>query len=645
MTRTIEELEARLQEAEELLNAIRRGEADALVLSGPQGDRVVTLSDADHPYRALVETMSEGAVILAADGAIVYSNDGFAAIVGLRPDQVIGAVMDRHVAPEDLESYRELLRKVERGVARGDLRLVSAGSGATVPVHVSIVSFGSGERGSLCAVITDLTEHELHHKLIAAEAVERAKRAEAEVANRRIREILGTITDSYFELDRSWRVTEINERAAENLGKTRDEVLGRSFWELTREGVAPEVYERFRSAMRDRLAVHEEGQSALAPDKSSERHIYPTDHGLSVYCRDITERKQAEEALQASEKRFRQYFDMGLIGMAITSTSKGIIEANEELCRILGYERQELLHMAWTELTHPADLARDVAQFNRVMAGEIDDYSVDKRWIRKDGCTVDSIAAIKCVRRADRSVEYFLKLVQDMTQRKKDELDRQELARRLVDAQESERRRIAIEMHDQFGQQLSALALKLAALRHPRDGRTILTEQLAPLEAIAKRLDADVDQLVWRLRPPSLDDLGLVAALESYVNRWAAEFGLHAEVHANRIDYGDLTSEIATALYRIAQEALNNVAKHGQARSAAVLLDRSAARVSLIVEDDGKGFDVARQLRSGERFGVTGMRERTLLLGGDFDIESTPGKGTTIVVRIPLPPRRDGART
>ena len=120
MTRTIEELEARLQEAEELLNAIRRGEVDALVVSGPQGDRVVTLSGADHPYRAMVETMSEGAVILAADRTIIYSNQGFATIVGLPPDQVIGAVMDRHVVPEDLDSYRALLRKVKRDAARGD---------------------------------------------------------------------------------------------------------------------------------------------------------------------------------------------------------------------------------------------------------------------------------------------------------------------------------------------------------------------------------------------------------------------------------------------------------------------------------------------------------------------------------------------
>ena len=106
---------------------------------------------------------------------------------------------------------------------------------------------------------------------------------------------------------------------------------------------------------------------------------------------------------------------------------------------------------------------------------------------------------------------------------------------------------------------------------------------------------------------------------------------------------GEITSEIETALYRIGQEALNNVAKHAQARDATVLLERSAGRISLIVEDDGIGFDVEQRLGVRQRFGLTGMRERALLLGGEFDIESTPGKGTTVVARIPLSPRLEEA--
>lgn len=134
--------------------------------------------------------------------------------------------------------------------------------------------------------------------------------------------------------------------------------------------------------------------------------------------KEITERKRAEEAMRTSEERFRSCFELGLVGMAITSPTKGIIEVNDELCRILGYQKSELLQMKWAELTHPEDLADDVANFQRVLAGEIDGYTIDKRWIRKDGQIIDTITSAKCLRRADGSVDYFVGLVQDITGRK-----------------------------------------------------------------------------------------------------------------------------------------------------------------------------------------------------------------------------------
>lgn len=145
---------------------------------------------------------------------------------------------------------------------------------------------------------------------------------------------------------------------------------------------------------------------------------------------DITEFKSAQQALQWSEVRFRRYFELGLVGMAMTSPEKGILEVNDELCRILGYERSELQQKTWAELTHPDDLAADVAQFNRAMAGEIDSYTMDKRWIRKDGQVVDSIVSAVCVRHSDGSVDYFICLLRDITRRKRAEQGLQESERR-----------------------------------------------------------------------------------------------------------------------------------------------------------------------------------------------------------------------
>ncbi len=161
----------------------------------------------------------------------------------------------------------------------------------------------------------------------------------------------------------------------------------------------------------------------------------PSEHELrfiDLYAHlaaEFIERQRASDALSASENRFRRYFDLGLIGMAITSPAKRFLEVNDELCRILGYKREELLQTSWAELTHPDDLADDVKQFNRMIAGEIDGYTLDKRWIRKDCRIIHSIVSAKSVRGADRSVDSVVKLVQDITKRKcaEEKLQRNEM--------------------------------------------------------------------------------------------------------------------------------------------------------------------------------------------------------------------------
>ena len=156
------------------------------------------------------------------------------------------------------------------------------------------------------------------------------------------------------------------------------------------------------------------------PHRPLDRELRFTDL-YATLAAELIERQRAEDALRESQERFRRYFELGLIGMAMTSPTRGILEVNDELCRILGFDRSELLKMSWAEMTHPDDLAADFAQFNRVLAGEFDGYTLDKRWIRKDGRVIDTIMSARCVRRTDGSVDYFVGLVQDITDRKRSE--------------------------------------------------------------------------------------------------------------------------------------------------------------------------------------------------------------------------------
>ncbi|MEO8306231.1 MAG: PAS domain S-box protein [Betaproteobacteria bacterium] len=130
---------------------------------------------------------------------------------------------------------------------------------------------------------------------------------------------------------------------------------------------------------------------------------------------------RAEASLRISQERFRRYFELGRVGMAITSPSKGCMEVNDQLCTILGYERAELLATTWVGLTHPDDLARDVEQFDRIVSGEIEGYSLDKRFIRKDGRVIDATIAVRCVRGFDGAVDYMLAQVEDITERRRQE--------------------------------------------------------------------------------------------------------------------------------------------------------------------------------------------------------------------------------
>ena len=212
---------------------------------------------------------------------------------------------------------------------------------------------------------------------------------------------------------------------------------------------------------------------------------------------------------------------------------------------------------------------------------------------------------------------------------------RGKLLHQIISAQEEERKRISRDIHDHLGQQLTALRLILSALKAQSEP----SSQLDQAYSIAERIDAEVDFLTWELRPTVLDDLGLVKALENFVNEWSRYLSIPVEFHTTGLKKMRLSPEIEINLYRIAQEALNNVSKHARANHVGVLLEKQGKSVVLIIEDDGIGFEMSEKERlygDGKGIGMFGMKERALLVGGAMEIESTSENGTTIYVRIPI---------
>jgi PAS domain S-box-containing protein len=354
-----------------------------------------------------------------------------------------------------------------------------------------------------------------------------------------------------------------------------------------------------------------------------------------VIVRDITERARTEATLRESEERFALALAGAQEGVWDWNLETGAVNYSKRWKEMLGYEDHEISpHVSeWERLLHPEDRSRAYSLSEALERGA-STYAGEFRLRHKNGHYVDVLSRGFPIRREPGGpVVRIVGTHFDLTERKRQEAERArtDLLARLVFAQEDERRRIAREMHDQFGELLTALARGIDELSAACAGEPRLSGPVEAIRKVAHQLDRDVDQLVWDLRPTALDDLGLRAALANYVQQWSARVAIPAELHTSGLLDERLPSETETALYRIAQEALTNVAKHAKARHVEIILERRPDHVSLVIEDDGLGFEPKA---GGSGFGLIGMRERAALVGATVEIESAEGRGTTILVRM-----------
>ncbi len=228
-------------------------------------------------------------------------------------------------------------------------------------------------------------------------------------------------------------------------------------------------------------------------------------------------------------------------------------------------------------------------------------------------------------------------LLQDVTERRLATAARADLLRRLVSAQEDERRRVARELHDSVGQLLSALSLAVASVR---DAEPLTSKTLARLDVVQKvtdELGRTMHDLAVRLRPTALDDFGLKVALQSLINEWSDRTGVDVHFQSVGLEVIRFAPEVETALYRVIQEALTNISKHAAARLVSVVVERHSGTAIVVVEDDGVGFDPDLLVSAG-RLGLLGMRERVTQIGGSLQIEAAPQTGTLIRVCVPIQP-------
>ncbi|NCP88226.1 MAG: hypothetical protein CO094_13605 [Anaerolineae bacterium CG_4_9_14_3_um_filter_57_17] len=218
---------------------------------------------------------------------------------------------------------------------------------------------------------------------------------------------------------------------------------------------------------------------------------------------------------------------------------------------------------------------------------------------------------------------------------KEKETLRQQFLERVIAAQEAERQRLARELHDEAAQTLTALSLGLRRLQDDQNLPLPQRRLAENLKSQTTELASELHRLSVELRPSALDRVGLIGALEQYVQEFERRYELEVQFESDNLDQTSLSPEIETSLYRIVQEALTNVARHAQAQSVSILLQICEGQIVTTIEDEGKGFDPAQAQKNG-RLGLFGMQERATMLDGSLNIESMPGQGTTVFVKIPF---------
>ena len=362
---------------------------------------------------------------------------------------------------------------------------------------------------------------------------------------------------------------------------------------------------------------------------------------------DLTERQRAEAALRENEERLKLAFAGAQEGVWDWNLETGAVVYSSRWKEMLGYADDEIEpHIrAWERLLHPDDV-EPAHRVNESVKRGASTYEGEFRLRHKDGHYVHVLSRGYPVRREPGGpVVRIVGTHFDLTERKRAEAERArtEFLTRLVFAQEDERRRIAREMHDQFGEQLTALALRIRMLKDACGDHDDWRAHVESIEAIAQRLDRDVDTLVWELRPTALDDLGLRAALANYVQDWSNRAGIPATLHTS----GLLDDRLPPTPKRRSIGSRRRRSRTWRSTrgpaNVDIILERRADNVLLIIEDDGVGFDPAAAGGAGQGFGLLGMQERAGLVGAMLEIESSAGKGTTVLVRMAAGARAGGA--
>ena len=574
------------------------------------------------------------AISLPEDGTIIDVNEAFVRVSGYNRDELIGRNRKQLQSWDDNAQFVECYRQLK---AKGFVRDFEAsfrkrnGEIALGLVSAQLVDIDSQER--ILWFTRDITEQRQ-----AENALRNSQRKYSTVFHLSPNALLLT-------LETDGRPVEIN-AAFVNLCEADCHELEWKADFLSTIFATPGITRDYSEPLRRKgLLLNTEAdiltmRGARRTCQVSAKRIATDDASHILWSfQDVTETKRAENALRVSEVKFSAAFRASPDAVVITRTGDGrIIDLNDGMVRLSGFQRDELIGQSPLQLNFWVNLSEQEAFIAGVREhGRVRDQEVNLR--AKDG-SIQFVLMSAEVFSIDGEL-HTLSVIHDITQRRLAEIELKNansrlsvLSARLLEAQEAERRNLARELHDEIGQSLTAQKMALEGLGI-RSGDPRLHDQIENITEITDRILNQVRQISLDLRPPQLDDLGLVAAIRWNVSQQSAIAGLVSHFSANGEIPVKLPESVAIASYRIVQEALNNVIKHSDAKNVWVSLDGIEDKLHLLIRDDGKGF-VPEAQDARKSMGMAGMAERSLMVGGHLRVATQPGKGCSILAEMPI---------
>jgi PAS domain S-box-containing protein len=427
------------------------------------------------------------------------------------------------------------------------------------------------------------------------------------------------------------------------IGYTEEELVGKTVQSLTHPDDWPRFAQRLEQALTDgssfqgveKRCLHKSGKVRHGECSAS---LIRDAHGKGLYfiaeVLDITERKRANQDLIESEQRFRLVANSAPVLIWMAGTDKLCTFFNKCWLDFTGRTAEQEMGEGWSQGVHPADLEHCLSIYSGAFDARVD-FEMEYRLRRHDGkyrWVVDyGVPRVE----ADGTFCGYIGSCVDITDRKLNAESLEELSGRLITAQEEERGRIARELHDDFSQRLALLGIGLSRLWKKRpeseeEERTVVRE----LWTRNQEISSDVHRLSHQLHSSKLEHVGLGPALMGLCEEISEKYGIQVEF-ADRGVASEIPKDVALCLFRVAQEALSNVAKHSGAKQAQVELRHANDEIRLRIVDAGLGFNAAfRDTDVG--IGLVGMRERLRLVGGRLSVQSTPMRGTEILAEVPV---------